>query len=110
MGLFGVFARVSLGGLREDLLGDLFSGPVRSLEALATILVPSIATSPGRSSPCLAHTASTWPNKDAIAVSWVARNRAIVAWSGCWLAATTRNATSSTSRRSILRLDRSPVQ
>jgi hypothetical protein len=45
-----------------------------------------------------------------LAVSCVARNRAIVAWSGCWLAATTRNATSSTSRRSILRLDRSPVQ
>jgi hypothetical protein len=33
-----------------------------------------------------------------------------VAWSGFWFAAITRNATSSTHRRSICRLERSPTE
>ena len=88
-GRFGVLVGVLPAAAASARICSATCSAVRfaSLEALATIRVPSMATRPGRSSPCRAHTARTCPNNDPIAVSWVARNRAIVAWSGCWFAA-----------------------
>ena len=41
---------------------------------------------------------------------WCWRNREMVVWSGAWLAAMTRKATSLSQHRSIRRDERSPVQ
>ncbi|MGH8574236.1 MAG: hypothetical protein ACREX8_16915, partial [Gammaproteobacteria bacterium] len=60
--------------------------------------MPSTATTPTFTSPACAHSSSTPPNKPAIARSWRTRKRAIVAWSGTWLAVRTRNATPSRQR------------
>ena len=46
--------------------------------------------------------------REGLLVAW--RNRAMVLWSGTALAVITRKAMSSWHRRSILRLDRSPMQ
>ena len=64
-------------------------------EALAPILVPSMATTPTLPNPIFKHRASTWANRPLRASSWALRNRAIVTWSGVALAETTRKATSS---------------
>lgn len=106
--LGGFLGRVGRLGLLEDLLGEFDALRFAFPDAFPVNLVPSIATRPGRSTPARAQTASTWPNNCAIASSCCTRNRAVVAWSVCWLTAPTRNATSSIKRRSIRRLDRSP--
>jgi hypothetical protein len=56
-----------------------------------------------------AQSASTCANTSASACLWRARKRAIVAWSGIRFAVITRKATSSRQRRSIPRLERSPI-
>jgi hypothetical protein len=53
-------------------------------------LVPSIAITPTLTRPAFAQTASTEPKTSASAASWRQMKRAIVAWSGRWLAAITR--------------------
>jgi len=81
-----------------------------SSEALAAILVPSIATVPNRAKPACAATSSTWVNNAANASWQSARNRATVEWSGTSWAHSTRNATSVPHNRSTCREDRTPRQ
>ncbi len=71
--------------------------------------MPSRATVPTLTIPALAHSASTCTNNSASRSACRWRNRLIVLWSGARLAAITRNATSSTQRRSIWREERSPT-
>jgi hypothetical protein len=77
--------------------------------ALPASLVPSNAT-PTRTMPAAAHSFKDWMRKPARACSWRARKRAMVTWSGTWLAASTRKAMPSLQRRSIWREDRTPRQ
>jgi hypothetical protein len=73
-------------------------------------LEPSTATTPVRTSPASAQSASTWPKMPESACSWRCLKREIVVWSGTWLAQITRKATSSRQRRSICRDEFSPTQ
>jgi hypothetical protein len=57
-----------------------------------------------------AHSFSDTTRKPASAVWWRTRKRAIVTWSGSWLAASTRKARSSVQRRSICRQERTPMR
>ncbi len=79
-------------------------------DALASTLVPSRDTTPTRIGPAAAHSRRTSVKHAARACSFAWRNRAMVLWSGAVLAVITRKAMSSWHRRSILRLERSPVQ
>lgn len=59
IGVLSSIGRLSFGhNLRGELLADLL-GVAAGVPRSVGILVPSIATSPGRSSPARAHTAST---------------------------------------------------
>lgn len=78
-------------------------------EALAAILVPSMATMPTWHSPAWAHSMSTSVNSPATAASWSARNRLIVEWSGARLAQITRLAISVWQARAIWRDERTPM-
>jgi hypothetical protein len=77
--------------------------------ALPASLVPSSATVPTRTIPAAAHSRKDSTRNPARACSWRMRKRAMVTWSGVWLAASTRKATSSTQRRSIWREERTPM-
>ena len=57
--------------------------------ALAASLVPSRATVPTRTMPAAAHSLSEATKNPASGVSWRARNRAMVTWSGSRLPAST---------------------
>ena len=65
--------------LSDDLPAICPKSRVDSRLAFPAIFVPSIATTPGRTSPACAHSPSTWPNSSASAASWRSTNRAIVA-------------------------------
>ena len=55
--------------------------------ALAASLVPSSASVPTRTMPAAAHSRSDSTRKPARACSWRTRKRAMVTWSGDWVAA-----------------------
>ena len=59
--------------------------------------------------PAAAHNLSDSTRNPARACSCRARKRAMVTWSGVWLAASTRKATSLWQRRSICREERTPI-
>jgi hypothetical protein len=107
-----VLVLVGLGRLAQDLgdLASILSWVRLALSAvLPASLVPSRATVPTCTMPAAAHSFSEATRKPARACSWRARNRAIVTWSGVWLPASTRKATSSWQRRSSCREDRTPL-
>ena len=107
-----VVSLVDRGGLAQDLgtsPASLSWVRVAFSAALPASLVPSSATVPTRTMPAAAHSSSNATRNPASAVSWRTRNRAMVTWSGVWLAARTRKARSSLQRRSICREDRTPM-
>jgi hypothetical protein len=79
-------------------------------DALAEIFVPSRATVPMRTRPASAQSRRTSVKQLARARSFCLRNRAIVVWSGELFPQMTRKAMSSSQRRSIFLLERSPTQ
>ena len=110
----GVLVRVDRGGLgqhRRDLSVDVGLGAVGGQRCWAAHLGAVDRDQPDLDHPGLrAHSRSDSVNTAASACSWRARNRAIVVWSGTWLAVITLNATSTRQARSIAREERTPVQ
>ena len=104
-----VLGGVDPSGLGEDLGGDLLVGADRSVGGVGGELGAVDREHADLDDPRLAAEPSTWPKSSASTSSWRTRKRAIVAWSGTWLAQITRKATSSRQRRSICRAERSPT-
>jgi hypothetical protein len=108
-----VLAPVDRGGLAQD-LGDLFfellEGAVGLVSGVAGQLGASSATVPTQTMPAAAHNLREATRNPASALWWRTPNRAMVTWSGVWLAASTRKAMSSWQRRWICREERTPRQ
>jgi hypothetical protein len=110
--LLVVLGLVDLGGLPQDLvdllleLGQGAVGPVGSVGGHLGAVQGDHAQAdqPGRGAQPQHST-----RNPASACWWRTRNRAMVTWSGTSLPASTRKARSSVQRRSICRLERTPM-
>jgi hypothetical protein len=82
----------------------------RGQQRLDLFVEPSRATWPSLTKPICFAISSTCTNRPASACRCRLRKAAMLSWSGCWLAASTRYGTSSYVARSILRDEGLPVQ
>jgi len=96
-------------GLGEDLGGDLLVAADRSVRSRGGELRAVDRDHGDVDDPGLRAEPQDLAEEAPRAYSWRTRKRAIVAWSGAWLAQITRKATSSRQRRSIPRGERSPT-
>jgi len=107
-----VLALVGLGGLPQDLGSlalDLVSGVAGGVGGVGSHLGAIQGDHPEADQPSGGAQPQRLDQEPARACSCRTRNRAMVTWSGSWLPASTRKATSSWQRRSICREERTPM-